>query len=176
MQKLRIATEDDIGRIVDMYIEDVEDNRVRAKEFAKDLVQRFHTILCLDGEELCGTISWETRGGLDDGVAEVVGMGVRPIYRRKGIGTKLIGETIKQLRASFLAAGSRLRILYLFMEKSNEIAREFYQRLGFVEAAAISGMYPHEDAAIFVLRIGSAAAAENVDKLGHETAGVYKPQ
>jgi ribosomal protein S18 acetylase RimI-like enzyme len=153
MQKLRTATKDDIGPIADMYIEDVEDNRVRATEFAKDLVERFHTILCLDDKKLCGSISWETRGGLDDGVAEVVGMGVRSTYRRKGIGTKLIGETIKQLRASFLAAGSRLRILYLFMERSNEIARAFYQRLGFVESAMIPGMYPHEDAAVLVLRL-----------------------
>jgi len=153
MQKLRTATQDDIGRLVDMYIEDVEDNRARAMEFARDLVKRFHTIICLDGEKLCGSISWETRGGLDDGVAEIVGLGVRPAYRRKGIGTKLLRETIKQLRGFFGNARSRLRVLYLFMEKSNEGAREFYQRSGFVEVAAIPGMYPEDDASILVLKL-----------------------
>lgn len=154
MYRLRTATAEDLSRIADMYLEDVENNRVRAMEFAKDLVERFHTLLCLDGEKLCGSISWETRGGLDDGVAEIVGLGVRPAYRRKGIATRLLGETTKQLRESFTSAGRRLRVLYLFMERSNQVAREFYQRLGFAEVAEILGMYPHEDAAIFILRSG----------------------
>jgi len=152
MQKLRRATQEDIGHIATMYTEDIENNKARAMEFARDLVERFHTILCLDGEKLCGSISWETRGGLDDGVAEIVGLGVRPTYRRKGIATKLVRETIKQLHQLFAAAGSHLRLAYLFMERDNGSARMFYTKLGFEETATIPRMYPHGDAAVFVLR------------------------
>jgi ribosomal protein S18 acetylase RimI-like enzyme len=149
-----MATAEDMTRIEDMYTEDIENKPDRAMEFARELVERFHTIICYDGDRLCGSISWDTRGGLDDGVAEIVGLGVRPAYRRKGIATKLVRETIKQLREFFAGAGSHLRLAYLFMERDNGSAREFYMKLGFEETATIPRMYAHDDAAVFVLRPG----------------------
>ena len=73
-------------------------------------------------------------------------LGVRPEYRRCGIGTKLI----EWLAETALAAG--IVSIDLELRASNHGARSFYQRLGFIATAQVPGYYRGVETAIRMQR------------------------
>jgi ribosomal protein S18 acetylase RimI-like enzyme len=153
MPTFELASEKYRDSIIEMYIHDIEDNQNSARKFADDLIQRFKTILCITNDEIIGTISWEVRGGLEDGIVELVAMGVKSMHRRKGIGLNLFTKMLDDAKALFSESNLELRIVYLFMEYQNQTARKFYESLGFTEDSRLSKFYPSDDASIWVLRL-----------------------
>jgi ribosomal protein S18 acetylase RimI-like enzyme len=134
--------------LVKMYLEDIEEHTERAQAFARALINRYSTLIALEGDTICGTISWEIKGGLDDGIAEIVGLGVRPHFRRKGVASTLMDSAVVAINRAFYEGGEKLRLLFLYMEAGNLIASSFYAKLGFKEAATIPSFYPDGDASI----------------------------
>jgi GNAT superfamily N-acetyltransferase len=149
MIDIRPATKKDRALLKTMYLSEVENHRGRAGTFAEGLISRFKTLLALHANQLCGTLSWDTRGGYDDGVVELVGLGVNQIYRRQGIASKLIKRLIEDASHFYSDRGYTLRVIILFMEGSNEGARKFYVHTGFSEVARIPKLYPHDDGVIW---------------------------
>lgn len=147
---IRNATEDDIELIIKMYLADVENHHERASQFAKDLIYRFKTIICLAGDKIIGSIIWDTRGGLNDGVVELVGLGVTPVFQRQGIARELLLCLIRSAKEHFSKARYKLRVIYLFMERNNEIGRKLYKYMGFREISEIPAFYPHDDAVFWI--------------------------
>ena len=70
----------------------------------------------------------------------IVSLAVDPMYRRKGIGTKLVEEV---LQTSTGNAKVEVR-------KSNKIAQMFYKKLGFFQFGCILGFYDDEDAIVML--------------------------
>jgi len=149
MIEIRPATDADGELLKTMYLSDVENNIDRASTFAEHLVSRFKTLLALQDNQLGGTLTWDTRGGYDDGVVELVGLGVNKGYQRQGIATKLVERMIKEASFFYSERGYSLRAIILFMESENEGARKFYSRIGFLEVARIPNLYPNDDAVIW---------------------------
>ena len=147
---IRNATEKDMDIVVKMYLDEVENHQQRAQQFAKDLIYRFKTIICLYDKKICGTITWDTRGGLDDGVIELVGLGTSSNFKRQGIARELVLSLENEARKYFSKAGYKLRVIYLFMEKSNNIGALFYNHMGFRKVSDISSLYPHDDAVMLI--------------------------
>ncbi|MFW9966115.1 MAG: GNAT family N-acetyltransferase [Candidatus Thorarchaeota archaeon] len=152
MRTVREATDFDRELLVRLFITEIEDNIDLAEDFAADLL-RFHTILCLDEGKVIGTLSWDIRGGLDDGVVELIGLGVNPEYRRQGIAKELVQTLIHDASVHYSSHNHKLRVIYLFMEKENEGGRAFYRSIGFKEVADVPNLYPHDDAAIWTLHL-----------------------
>jgi ribosomal protein S18 acetylase RimI-like enzyme len=152
MRIVREATDSDRELLVNLFISEVEDNIDLAEGFASDLL-RFQTILCLEGGTVIGTVSWDIRGGLDDGVVELIGLGVNPEYRRQGVAKELVQTLIHDVSKHYSSNNHNLRVIYLFMEKGNEEGRAFYKSIGFKEVADVPDLYPHDDAAIWTLRL-----------------------
>ncbi|MFW9907210.1 MAG: GNAT family N-acetyltransferase [Candidatus Thorarchaeota archaeon] len=153
MPIFRKATEDDIILIEEMFLSEVEPNKEHAEQFAYDLVKHLNTILCLEDQKICGTISWDRRGGWDDGVVEIIGLGVNEEYRRRGFASVLVKDAIAHAKSVFAEKGEILRRVFLFMESENKTARQFYESIGFEEKASIANFYPHADASIFLLEV-----------------------
>jgi len=151
MEKIiRNVSEQDMEFLIKMYLNDVENNQERAVQFSKDLIYRFNTIICISGEEILGCITWDTRGGLNDGVVEIVTLGINPKFQRQGIARELLLKLISQAKIYFSEARYKLRVLYLFMERNNKVARKFYEFMGFREISLIPAFYPHDDATIWI--------------------------
>ena len=72
----------------------------------------------------------------------IVSIAVHPAYRRRGIGTELVGEILKVTKGK---ASVEVR-------ESNEIAKEFYKHLGFFLQAIIPKYYGDEDALVMIRR------------------------
>ncbi len=149
MLEMRPATHADIGSLKEMYLSEIENHTERAAVFAEQLTTRFRTLLALHDGHLCGTLTWDARGGYDDGVVELVGLGVNSAYQRKGIARKLVEMMITDASQFYSDRGYTLRTIILFMERKNERARKFYSRTGFSEVAKIPRLYPHDDAVIW---------------------------
>ena len=115
---IRNATEKDMDILVKMYLDEVENHKQRAQQFAKDLIYRFKTLICVCDKNIIGTITWDTRGGLDDGVIEIVGLGTSSNFKRQGIARELVIMLINEANKYFSKAGYKLRVIYLFMEKA----------------------------------------------------------
>ncbi len=147
---IRYASEKNIELLINMYLTEVENHYQRAKEFAKDLVFKLKTLLCITDENVIGTVSWDSRGGLNDGVVELVGLGVNSSFRRQGIAKLLIISLINEAKKFFSADGYKLRVIYLFMEREHRIGRLFYKNLGFREVSIIPAFYPDDDATIWI--------------------------
>ncbi|MFW9768796.1 MAG: GNAT family N-acetyltransferase [Candidatus Thorarchaeota archaeon] len=149
MLDIRNATREDHQLLRKMYLSEVEDHKERANAFADDLIQRFKTLLAFCDGHLCGTASWDSRGGLDDGVIEMTSIGVNTSKRRQGVGAKLVESIIEDATTFFTQRGYSLRVIILFMERNNEVARKFYSSLGFKENASIEALYPSDDGSIW---------------------------
>ncbi|MFW9845304.1 MAG: GNAT family N-acetyltransferase [Candidatus Thorarchaeota archaeon] len=152
MRTIRDATESDKELLVDLFVSEVADDSKMALAFADDLL-RFKTILCVMEDNVIGTVSWDIRGGLDDGVVELIGLGVNPDYRRQGVAKELVQTLIHEASKHYADNDHRLRVIYLFMEKENDVGRSFYQSMGFKEVAEIPALYPHDDASIWTLHL-----------------------
>ncbi|MHA2222992.1 MAG: N-acetyltransferase family protein [Candidatus Thorarchaeota archaeon] len=149
MINIRPTTSDDIPLIEAMYRKEIEDHVSRARKFAEDLVQRYKTLLAIQDDTIYGTVTWERRGGLDDGVAEIIGLGVNERFKRQGIATRLVDVMIDDANKFFEGEGYSLRVIVLFMERTNEIARKFYSAIKFKEVGTVPSLYPQDDASIW---------------------------
>lgn len=147
---IRNTTEKDMDLLVKMCLDEIVNHQQRAQKFAKDLIYRFKTIICVCDKNILGTITWDTRGGLEDGVIELVGLGTSPNFKRQGIARELVLSLENEARKYYSKAGYKLRVIYLFMEKSNNIAELFYNHMGFRKVSEIPSLYPNGDAVIWI--------------------------
>jgi len=147
---IRNATVKDMDIIVKIYLDEVENNQQRAQKFAKDLIYRFKTNICVSDKNVLGTISWDTRGGLDDGIIELVALGTHSDFQRQGVMRELVLSIENEARKYFSKAGHKLRVIYLFMEKSNNIGELFYNHMGFRKVSEIPLFLPKEDAVMWI--------------------------
>jgi len=149
MIAIRNATSKDIPLLERMYLQEIENHSERAQRFATELVHRYNTLLAITDEAVCGTISWEPRGGLDDGVVEIAALGVSEGFRRHGVATRLVDAADQDASQFFASKGYTVRVILLFMERTNETARKFYSANRFKEVATIPSLYPNDDASIW---------------------------
>jgi ribosomal protein S18 acetylase RimI-like enzyme len=147
---IRNATEKDVDIIVKMYLEEVENNQQRAQKFAKDLIYRYKTNICVSEKNVLGTITWDTRGGLDDGIIELVALGTRSEFQRQGVMRELVLSIENEAKKYFSKAGHKLRVIYLFMEKSNNTGELFYSHMGFSKVSEIPAFLPKDDAVMWI--------------------------
>lgn len=153
MFEIKEALGDDKALLEKMYLEEVEDHPDRAKTFAEDLINHFKTMLALEDGELCGTLTWDTRGGYDDGVVELIGLGVNKKFQRQGVARRLVNHFTQKASDFYSNRGYSLRVIILFMEGENEVARKFYSNLGFTEVARLPDLYPNDDGVIWTKHI-----------------------
>lgn len=85
-------------------------------------------------KEILGYIIFNPRG-------HIISLAVDPLHRRKGIGTKLVKEVLKRS-----GGGSWVEV-----RESDNVAREFYKKLGFKEKKVIPNYYSDEDAIVMKL-------------------------
>jgi len=70
----------------------------------------------------------------------IVSIAVDTMYRRKGIGTKLVEEVLKVSNGN-----AKVEV-----RESNKMAQMFYKKLGFFKSDKILGFYDDEDAIVMI--------------------------
>jgi ribosomal-protein-alanine N-acetyltransferase len=85
----------------------------------------------------------------------IVSIAVGPMYRRKGIGTKLVEEVLKESNGDAMVE----------VRESNSVAQQFYKKLGFVLQAIIPHYYGNEDALVMIRYIRGSKRNETGGKI-----------
>ena len=88
-----------------------------------------------NGREIIGYVIFYPGG-------HIVSIAVHPAYRRRGIGTKLAEEALKRTKG----------VAIVEVRESNDVAIQFYTRLGFARQTIIPRYYGDEDAVVMVRR------------------------
>jgi len=89
-------------------------------------------------EQICAYLIFSREGHL-------ISLAVHPNYRRRGLGESLLRKAMETLPAKRMRAEVR---------RSNQVARAFYQKLGFQIAGVLSNYYGNEDALIVEIHEG----------------------
>jgi ribosomal-protein-alanine acetyltransferase len=78
---------------------------------------------------------------------EIENIAIARTARRRGLGTRLLGEFLDSIRAHGASA------VFLEVRESNRAARALYEKRAFTEASRRPGYYtqPHEDAIVYRL-------------------------
>jgi ribosomal protein S18 acetylase RimI-like enzyme len=146
---IRHSKKEDFDLIKKMFLNEIGSDQQLATNFAEDLIYKLKTLLFIENNNVKGSISWNVKGGTEDGVIELVALGVNPESRRKGIATKLVNKLINETENYFSEHGYNLRLIFLYMEKNNEIGEFFYKSMNFQKSCEIPSFYPKGNAAIW---------------------------
>ncbi|MEM3579005.1 MAG: GNAT family N-acetyltransferase [Candidatus Bathyarchaeia archaeon] len=118
---IRSAADEGVFHPVDLS---VEEHRKEFRHFAfENPPEGYLLLVCQIGDEIAGYADSRVKRG----VGHILGIYVKPCYRKKGIGKKLITETLN----SFRKRGCHKARLEVFADNHNAI--EFYGRLNFVQ-------------------------------------------
>jgi ribosomal-protein-alanine N-acetyltransferase len=94
-------------------------------------LSRYYRFMVYDEDRILGYVVYDTTNG------HVISIAVRAESRRAGVGSELMAAALKE-------CGS----LWLEVRVSNEVAKSFYEKLGFRVTGRIEGYYGDEDALI----------------------------
>lgn len=110
--------------------------------FSSDVPSRMVLII----EDETGVQGFITGRALDE-EWEIENIAISAPARRRGLGTRLLGQLLD------LARGRGAQAVYLEVRESNRAARRLYEKWAFVESGRRKGYYrdPEEDAIVFRL-------------------------
>jgi [ribosomal protein S18]-alanine N-acetyltransferase len=144
MVRVRAAAATDIPRLVEIAAHSATAARWNQNEylqlFAQEPVQTRLTLVIEEGTEVVGFIV----GRQIDQECEIENVAVSGAARRRGLGTRLLGEFLELIQKQ----GGRE--IWLEVRESNLAARALYEKWAFVEAGRRKAYYedPQEDALI----------------------------
>ncbi len=148
MVRVRAANADDVARMKEIAGHAATAAQWKESEYEKLFAPEMEHGLALvveeDGE-VCGFIVARQV----DYEWEIENIAVRGPARRRGLGTRLLGEFID------LARSRGAKTIYLEVRESNHAARLLYEKLAFEEAGRRKAYYsdPDEDAILFGLSL-----------------------
>ena len=106
-----------------------------------------------DPSGLLGYILWVEKGGFrDEAVVELEQIAVRAATRGRGIGARLVIESLAEFEAALVARGSRLKLIEV-TTGTEQGAVEFYRRtLGAEVVAALPNLFRGEEKILIARR------------------------
>lgn len=102
-----------------------------------------------DGREPIARATWQPVPGVA-GAYQVLWAEVIESQRRRGNGTQLLAEVIRQARLHATAAGTPLRRMMALLEQPNLVARAWLMRNGFVHVKTLDDLAPRHEVLVMI--------------------------
>ncbi len=144
----RHAEPNDIGAILAVQQSSPEAAAWEARDYVCILADE--ATLCLAAEDsITGRVAGFLLARIVADDLEVFNLAVRPEYRRRGIGRRLLADALELARAQGACR------CWLEVRATNDVGRYFYQALGFAENGRRPRYYcdPDDDAVVCVRRL-----------------------
>jgi ribosomal-protein-alanine N-acetyltransferase len=126
---IRRFTRRDMDRILE--IESNSFPKSAYDRFTFFYLSRLYKFLVYEEGEILGYTIFDERDG------HIASIAIDPLYRRKGIGRKLVEDVLKKCGRAWVE-----------VRESNKIAQVFYEALGFIKIGIIPNYYGNEDARV----------------------------
>ena len=115
----------------------------KAREFVEMYLDHYFVKMVEFEGKNVGRLVWFPREDSKLGWAEILDIHVEEEYRRRGLGLKLLQETVRDIEAHYKSMGYKARCIILFTNESNTAARRLYEKAGFRKVGY--GGYVSED-------------------------------
>ncbi|NOZ23129.1 MAG: GNAT family N-acetyltransferase [Planctomycetes bacterium] len=150
--ELRRAALDDAKGIARIMKEGYNiDTIADAEGVFTDEMERFHRyVVATMGYDIMGFASWTLRDLPRHELAELRRIAIHKEHRHKGIGAGLFYYLVQDAKRYYHEQGFRLRKMFTTCHASNNVARAFYEKIGFkLEATLKDHYYEGEDECIY---------------------------
>ncbi len=121
------------------------------KNRAECYLSHNNTILAKDGNRIIGKMLWHIKEDPNFGVVEFEELYVFEDYRRKGIGSELLRNSIKAVQDHFKQLGIESRRIFLFVDENNQSARKLYEKFGFEYITNLGHLFSENDNDLFYI-------------------------
>lgn len=128
---IRVAGEADRNVLVRDYLQQVYPDLGMAERYALQHLHVDRALLLEEEAIVVGTLNWGMRGLPQQGMAELTGLRVGPLYRRRGKGQFLLEAGLSDMQAQFAEWGAELRCVYGWISREQEKCRAFLEASGF---------------------------------------------
>lgn len=103
-----------------------------------------------EGKQVRGFVMWLEKGGFrKESVWELEQIAVDPNYRRKGIGTRLIKESLPHIQSQLKEQGRALKSIEVTTGTGNEAQRLYKRTLGAEPEAVVRDLFRGDEAIMF---------------------------
>lgn len=156
MYNVRLANRDDIAKIVKIYLESFHGmNKVeQVKEWIrlKYIGYPANRYYVIEDNEVRGYVLWIELGGFrKDAVIELEQIAIEKMYQGKGLGSRLIKESLKDVKRELEIRGSNLKLIKVTTGTSNE-AQRLYKKVLNAKPVAIIPDFFRGDEVIMIAR------------------------
>jgi len=145
---IREMTENDLGKSALVH-EAVFTRQSSSIKWLECNINAFPRILCFVAEfkdEIVGYIIWSQKSGFrKEAVIELEQIAVLPDYQRKGIGSKLINNSIVNVKRELKKLNSILKHIVVTTRADNYAQNLFEKTLGVKAEATISNLYSADE-------------------------------
>jgi len=158
--RTRNATNDDIENLARVYAKSYGSVE-QAEKHVRDFVEYHGVELALADGRIVGVLFWMQREEASQGQAEIVDLWVEESERRRGIGERLLAESVREIEDHYSSQRHTLRTVLLFTTEGNVPARTLYEKMGFQVVADLGNISSQGDRDIlYIYRHGERT--ENV--------------
>ncbi len=86
--------------------------------------------VAVESEVIAGFIGWSLHDRYEEkAMLELSFLGVKEGFRRRGIGTKLINESFKEVRKSWQRKGLQVSCVFVATDEDNTVSQRFYEKI-----------------------------------------------
>ncbi len=150
--KVTLATQGDREQLLEWF------QHYQSKEAIEKRVDCYlshgFTVMAKDKTRLVGVLQWYVKEDPGSGVAEFEEVYVSENYRGKGVGSALVQFAVQSVEDHFRAMGARPRRIFLFVDRTDKVARALYEKHGFEMVSDVEALFRDDEiVSLYVLRL-----------------------
>ena len=136
------ATKKDIPGLIEIFSNpDLKTSREESEWFVNCYMEYHHVLLAKVDGQIQGACFWRIEGERHSGLGWIENIWVEEKYRKLGLGERLLGRAVEDIKSFFSDHGVRPRRVVLTTQVERKSARRLYEKMGFRHVASIEGMY-----------------------------------
>jgi ribosomal protein S18 acetylase RimI-like enzyme len=140
--KITQAKRKDLDRLIEIFADpDLKTNHEESAWFVNCYFDYHHINIAKVNKEIQGACFWRIEGEKYSGLGWIENLWVEELYRRKGLGERLLRKSIDDMRVFFERDEIRLRKVILTTQTERKNARQLYERIGFAAVANLGDIY-----------------------------------
>ncbi len=116
-------------------------NREEASWFVRSYFDYHHVKVVKHPGKVIGALFWNVVEEKHHGLTEIGDFWIDEIFRRKGLGEKLLRTAIEDMEQFFGEGDHVLRKVMVTTGEDNESARKLYEKVGFEKVAVLADLF-----------------------------------